>query len=256
MKHLEVKGVTIPALGFGTYLLRGTACTDSVLTALKLGYRHIDTAQMYRNESAVGKAVRESGIPRDQIFLTTKILASNLAPEDVLSSTHASQEKLDCEYIDLLLIHWPSATVPIDETIDAMNDLQEEGIVKHIGVSNFSVPEMEKAVDASETPILTNQVEYYPGRGQDAMLEYCQKNNLMLTAYSPLGKGRVIDDKTLDEIGARHNKTSAQVALRWLIQQENVVTIPKAGQESHIRDNFDIFDFELSAGEMETIQNL
>ncbi|MBS1271061.1 MAG: putative oxidoreductase [Candidatus Marinimicrobia bacterium] len=256
MKTLHIQGADIPALGIGTWQMHGSTCRKSVLKALEIGYRHVDTAQMYRNEEEVGKAIRESDISRDDIFLTTKVVQSNLAPSDVLSSTRASLDRLESEYIDLLLIHWPSSTVPIPDSIQAMNELQEEGVVKHIGVSNFSVAEMQEALNASETPIITNQVEFYPSRTRGAILDFCQENDLMLTAYSPLGKGRIIGHPTLEDIGEKYGKSSAQVALHWLIQQLNVSVIPKASTDQHIRENFDIFDFELSEKEMKIVASL
>ena len=256
MKTLELNDIEIPILGIGTWQMHGRTCRDSVRKALDLGYRHVDTAQMYRNEEEVGAAIRESDVPRDAIFLTTKVVQSNLAPEKVISSTHASLGRLNSDYIDLLLIHWPSATVPIPETIGAMNRLQDEGIVKHVGVSNFSVPEIQEAIKASDTPVVTNQVEYYPGGSQDRVLDYCQQNDIMLTAYSPLGKGRVMGNRTLKNISKKYGKSEAQVALRWLIQQPNVSAIPKASTQDHIRENMEIFDFELSEEEMETIASL
>ena len=256
MDILNVQNAALPVLGLGTWQMHGDTCRQSVRTAIELGYRHIDTAQMYRNETEVGNGLRDSGVTREEIFLTTKVIQANLAPEKVLSSTRESLQKLDSEYIDLLLIHWPSATVPIPETIAAMNDLQDEGVVKHIGVSNFSVPEMKKAIKASSTPILTNQVEYYPGRNQDTLLKYCQENERVLAAYSPLGQGRIIGHPVLQDVGKKYDKTSAQVALRWLIQQQNVAVIPKASTAKHIQENMEVFDFELSDEEMETVASL
>jgi diketogulonate reductase-like aldo/keto reductase len=252
MEYVTVEGVDVPALGFGTWPMKGEACRTAVEHALDVGYRHIDTAQMYNNEDAVGQAIVDSGVPREDVFLVTKILRQNLAHDDVLSSVEESAQRLGTE-IDLLLIHAPSRSVPIEESIGAMNELQERGTVEHIGVSNFSVEQMRQAIAASTTPILTNQVEYHPFKDQSEILEFCIENGVVLTAYSPLGKGRVIGDHVLEGIGEQYGKTAAQVALRWLIQQEMVVAIPKASSRGHIEENYDVFDFELSDSEMERI---
>jgi diketogulonate reductase-like aldo/keto reductase len=250
MDHVTVDDAQIPALGFGTARMTGEECRNAVADALELGYRHLDTAQMYDNEDAVGAGVRESDVPRDEVFLVTKLHPSNLAPSDVRSSFDASRDRLDTDYVDLLLIHAPRGTVPISETIDAMNGLQDEGTVRHVGVSNFSVSQLREARDASATPVVTNQVEYHLGANRDELLGFCRENDVALTAYSPLDVGDLSNDETLREIGDRHGKTPAQVALRWLVQQENVVAIPKAASREHRAENLDVFDFELTDAEM------
>jgi diketogulonate reductase-like aldo/keto reductase len=252
MEHVTACGVDVPALGFGTWPMKGDTCRTAVEHALDTGYRHIDTAQMYNNEDAVGQAIADSEVPREDVFLVTKILRQNLAHDDVLRSVEESAQQLGTE-IDLLLIHAPSRSVPVEESIGAMNELQERGTVDQIGVSNFSVEQMRQAITASSTPILTNQVEYHPFKSQSEILEFCIENGIILTAYSPLGQGRVIEDEDLDEMGEKYGKTAAQVALRWLIQQEMVVAIPKASTSTHIEANFDVFDFELGDEEMERI---
>lgn len=256
MDHVVAQGVRIPALGLGTYKLRGNEGLRSIEKALEIGYRHIDTAQMYNNEEEVGKAVRQSGVDREDVFITTKILRRNLEYDDVLSSVNGSLRKLGMDYADLLLIHAPSSSVPIEESVRAMNELQDEGKVENIGVSNFSVRQTQEAIEASETPIITNQVKYHPFYSQNEILDFCIENDVMLTAYTPLANGRVIGHDTLSEIGEKYGKTGPQVALRWLVQQENVSTIPKASSEEHLRENIDIFDFELTRQEMQTIFDL
>lgn len=255
MEYVTAQGVAVPALGFGTYPMKGESCRTAVQQALETGYRHIDTAQMYNNEAAVGEAIADADVPRDDVFLVTKILRRNLAYDDVLASVEESHEKLGTD-IDLLLIHAPSQTVPIEETIEAMNDLQDQGTVAHIGVSNFSIGQMEDAIAASDTQILTNQVAYHPFKSQTDVLEFCIENDIMLTAYSPLAEGRVVGNDVLQEIGDRYGKTEAQVALRWLLQQEMVSAIPKASSPTHIQENVDIFDFELTDEEMAQIFDL
>jgi diketogulonate reductase-like aldo/keto reductase len=255
MERVTVQGVDVPALGFGTWQLRGEECRTAVESALDLGYRHVDTAQMYDNEREVGEAIANAAVDPDDVFLVTKVLRRNLARQDLLRSVERSRERLGTT-IDLLLIHSPSRTVPIAESIGAMNRLQADGLVEHVGVSNFSVDQLREAIDASETPILTNQVEYHPFRSQADLLEFCIDEDVLLTAYSPVAKGRVVGDETLRAIGDRHGKTEAQVALRWLLQQENVAAIPKAAGPAHQRENLAVFDFELTDAEMARIFDL
>lgn len=252
MESVTVAGTEVPTLGFGTARLTGDDCAEAVVDALDIGYRHLDTAQMYDNEESVGRGIDESDVDREEIFLTTKLHPSNLAREDALESFQASLDRLGEEYVDLLLIHSPGST-PIEETVGAMNDLQEEGAVRHIGVSNFSTDQVEAAIEASETPILTNQLEYHPYEDRRDHLRFCIENEVLLTAYSPLDEGGVADDGTLTEIGERYDKTPSQVALRWLLQQPMVAPIPKAASPDHRRENVDVFDFDLSEGEMERI---
>lgn len=255
MDTVTVQGTDIPALGFGTAPMKGATSRSAVAHAIEVGYRHIDTAQMYENEAAVGTAIEHTEVDREDLFLVTKIHRRNLAYEDVLSSVATSLDRLDT-WIDLLLIHAPSSQIPVSESIEAMNDLQTEGQVDHIGVSNFSVDQLQSAMEASATPILTNQVKYHPYHRQDALLQFCLENDVCLTAYSPLAKGRVVGDGVLQEIGERYGKTEAQVCLRWLIQQDQVVAIPKAASAEHRTENIDIFDFQLTAEEMDRIFEL
>ena len=256
MEYVTVQGVEVPALGFGTWPMKGETCRTAVRTALEYGYGHVDTAQMYENEAAVGRAIADSDVPREEVFVVTKLRSGNLAHDDVLRTARESLDRLDTGVIDLLLIHSPSRSVPIAESIGAMNRLQAEGVVEHIGVSNFSVAQLESAMEASETPILTNQVEYHPFTSRSDLLEFCLEHGVMLTAYTPLARGRVTGDETLRAIGDRYGKIPAQVALRWLIQQEMVAAIPKAADPEHIAENVDVFDFELTAEEMERVFDL
>ena len=246
-------GAAIPALGYGTARMTGAKCQRAVETALDVGYRHVDTAQMYDNEAAVGDAIAASDVDREDVFVTTKINTGNLAYEDALTSTRASLDRLEVSTIDLLLIHAPRSHTPLEETLDAMNELQAEGIVEHIGVSNFSVEQLEAARERSETPIVTNQVKYHPYCGQGDLLEYCLDHGVCLTAYSPLAEGAVVGDDRLETIGDAYGKSAAQVALRWLCQQRAVAPIPKASSPGHIQANADVFDFELTAEEMNRV---
>jgi 2,5-diketo-D-gluconate reductase B len=251
MEYQTIKGEKVASLGLGTWRLSGEECVRSVERALALGYRHIDTAQMYANESEVGRGIRNSSVDREEIFLVTKVRTSSFSHDDVIRSTRESLKKLQTEYVDLLLMHWPNPSVPLGETLGAMTELQEEGSVKHAGVSNFSPSMVEKAT--RHAGVFCNQVEYHPYRAQDELLEQARGMDYLLTAYSPVAKGRVLNDATLKEIGEAYGKTPAQVALRWLIQQEKVAAIPKAASEDHLRSNFDIFDFGLSNEDMKRI---
>jgi 2,5-diketo-D-gluconate reductase B len=249
-----IKGEKVPSLGLGTWKLSGEECVRVVERALALGYRHIDTAQMYANEGEVGRGLRNSGVSCEEVFLVTKVRTSSFSHDDVIRSTRESLKKLQTEYVDLLLMHWPNPSVPLGETLGAMTELQEEGSVKHVGVSNFPPSMVEDATRYAT--VFCNQVEYHPYRAQNELLGQAREMGYLLTAYSPVAKGRVLNDLTLKEIGEAHGKTSAQVALRWLIQQEKVAAIPKAASENHLRSNLDIFDFELSDEEMERVLTL
>ena len=254
MEYQSIRGEKVPALGLGTYRLTGEACVRAVGRALSMGYRHLDTAQMYGNEAEVGRGIEDSGVERGEIFVTTKVWPSDFAHDRVKEKTRASLEKLRTEYVDLLLMHWPGDGVPLGETLGAMRELQQEGSLLHIGVSNFSPSLVEEAAEHAE--IICNQVQYHPYRRQDALVNQAQEMDYLLTAYTPLSRGGVQKDTTLREIGDAHGKTATQAALRWLVQQDKVCAIPKATSEEHLRENLDVFDFELSAEEMDRIYSL
>ncbi|WP_049889209.1 aldo/keto reductase [Natronolimnohabitans innermongolicus] len=253
---VDVQDASIPALGFGTARMTGPDCRRAVERALEVGYRHVDTAQLYENERAVGEALGASDVDRDDVFVVTKIHRENAAYDDALESTRASLERLGLSTIDLLLLHAPSRHAPLEETVRAMNDLQAEGLVDHVGVSNFSVEQLESARDHSETPIVANQVKYHPYHHQDDLLEYCYQHGICLTAYSPLAEGAVAGDDRLRKIGEPYDKSAAQVALRWLLQQPTVAAIPKAATREHIEANAEVFDFELSVDEMAAVADV
>ena len=254
MEHQTIKGEKVPALGLGTWRLSGEECSRAVKRALALGYRHIDTAQMYRNEDEVGKGMQSSGVNREEVFLTTKVWPRDFSYKRIIETTRESLKRLRTDRVALLLMHWPSEGVPLEETLSAMRELQEEGSVRHIGVSNFPPSMVEDATRHAE--IFCNQVEYHPYQAQDDLLEQAKEMDYLLTAYRPLSKGTILSDETLQEIAEAHGKTPAQVALRWLIQQEKVAAIPKATSEDHLKSNLDVFDFELSEEEMEHIFGL
>jgi 2,5-diketo-D-gluconate reductase B len=254
VEYQTIKGEKVPSLGLGTYRLTGDACARAVERALAMGYRHVDTAQMYGNEAEVGRGIEASGLDRGDVFLTTKVWPSDFAHDRVKSRTRESLKKLRTDYVDLLLMHWPGDGVPLDETLGAMRELQEEGSVLHVGVSNFSPSLLEEAIVYAE--VFCNQVQYHPYRNQNALLDQAQKMDYLLTAYTPLSRGGVQDDATLKEIGEAHSKTATQVTLRWLVQQDKVSAIPKATGEEHLGENLDVFDFQLSGEEMDRIFSL
>lgn len=246
----------IPKIGLGTWQMRGESCRRSVLSALEMGYRHLDTAEYYRNEEAVGRAIQESGVPREELFITSKVWSSHFQKDQVQQAGEDSLRRLGVDYLDLYLIHHPSDAVPLEETLAGMQALVDQGKTRFIGVSNFSVSLLERSREIAGAPIFTNQVKYHPFHPQEALVEYCQQEDILLTAYSPLARGGVLGDPTLKEIGNRYDKTPAQVALRWLIQQPMVITIPKASSEEHQKANLAVFGFQLNAEEMEAIRSL
>lgn len=249
-------GAEIPAIGFGTWDLRGRSCEACVDCALGTGYRHVDTAAMYDNEPEVGRAVRASSVPREEIFLTTKVWPDCAGDGPLQRSVEASLKRLGLDHADLVLIHWPNPDTPVAETMRALCDVKARGLTRHIGVSNFTVPLLDEAVARSHEPIVTNQVEYHPFLDQRAVLGACRRRGVSLTAYSPLAKGRIFDDAVLGEIGKAHGKSAGQVALRWLIQQDGVIAIPRSSKSAHITAAYDIADFELRPKEMSRISAL
>ena len=254
MKHVNVGGARIPALGFGTWQLEGDDCAAGVKDALAMGYRHIDTAQIYENEAEVGEGMAASDVPREDIWLTTKVWYERASADEVKRSTEESLKKLRTDYVDLLLFHWPQPDTPMEETLKAMAALQESGAARHIGVSNFTPSLLKQALGIA--PIRALQVEYHPFLAQEPLLALCREHDLMLTAYSPLARGRVLKDATLKTIGERHGKSPAQVALRWLVDQPNVSAVPKASSQGHRQANLDIFDFELTDADRGAIDGL
>jgi diketogulonate reductase-like aldo/keto reductase len=241
----------MPVLGLGTWELTGQTCIESVISALRLGYRHIDTAQMYGNEKEVGKGIWKSGLKREEIFITTKVSTGNLTPSRIRRTTTDSLEKLQSGYVDLLLIHWPTSEMDLEACLEAMFELRDKGQVRYVGVSNFDPPLFRKALSLG--PVLTNQVEFTPYDLEFENLEIARTNDKIITAYSPLARGAVTKDPILTEIGKKYGKTAAQVTLRWLIQLKNVAVIPKASGEKHLIENMGIFDFELSAEDIQKI---
>jgi 2,5-diketo-D-gluconate reductase B len=255
MHFVEANGAKIPAIGLGTWELRGRTCARLVEQALKLGYRHIDTAQVYENEREVGEGLRASGIRRDDVFVTTKIWTTHFAPNDLERSVKESLAKLHLSEVDLLLLHWPNPRVPLQETLGALARVRQLGLSRHIGVSNFTVALIEEAVAACPEPLVCDQVEFHPYLDQTRVRDACARHGLAVVAYSPVAKGRIKTDQTLARIGRTYGKSAAQVCLRWLVQQ-NVSAIPRTSKIERLSENIDIFDFELSAEEMALISRM
>jgi diketogulonate reductase-like aldo/keto reductase len=255
MLFVEANGAKIPAIGLGTWELSGRTCARVVEQALRLGYRHIDTAQVYENEREVGDGLRASGVRRDDVFVTTKVWTSHFTPYDLERSVKESLVRLRLPAVDLLLLHWPNSHVPLEETLGALAHAKRMGLTHHIGLSNFTVALIEQAVALSGEPLVCNQVEYHPYLDQTKVRAACGQHGMALVAYSPIARGRIKSDQTLAEIGRAHHKTPAQVCLRWLVQQ-NVSAIPRTSRVERLSENIEIFDFELSDDEMAQIAAL
>jgi 2,5-diketo-D-gluconate reductase B len=251
---LTARGVEIPKLGFGTWQLTGAKCESAVRDALEIGYRHIDTAPAYGNENRVGQGLHDCGRNRDEVFVTTKLWYTQLSEIGVHDQLEQSLRDLRTDYVDLLLIHWPSRDVPLAETLGAMVKARDDGRVRHLGVANFPSALMREALE--HAPLICDQVEYHPYLGQPALLALARERDLMITAYSPLAQGAVLRDPVVARIAEAHGRSTGQVVLRWLLDQPRVAAIPKAASHEHRRANFDVFDFELSDEERGSIAGL
>ncbi|HEY5684366.1 MAG TPA: aldo/keto reductase [Acidimicrobiia bacterium] len=251
---ISAHGAAMPVVGYGTMLFpEPDRAVELIGHALENGYRHIDTARKYGSEHWVGEAIRGSGVPRDELWVTTKVTEENARADDFARSVETSLETLGLDYVDLLLIHWPQPRVPLEETVGALAKAKQQGMARHIGVSNFTVALLDEAVAKCPEPLVANQVEYHAYLRQDKLRAACARHGMILTCYSPVGRGRLLDDPVLGEIAAARGKTAAQVALRWLIQQPQVAVVPRALEFEEIEENIDIFDFTLTAEEMERI---
>ncbi|HKK76048.1 MAG TPA: aldo/keto reductase [Saprospiraceae bacterium] len=255
-------GNTVPILGLGTYDATGDKGAKAVQMALEKGYRLIDTAAYYENEEAVGKGIKESGVPREEIFVTTKLWRDQLSYEQAKKGFEASRQRLGLDYIDLYLIHWPANAKNYDnwqkanaDTWRAMEDLQAEGKIKSIGLSNFWPEHLEALAQTAKVTPAVNQIEFHPGYWQPEVTHYCKRQGITVESWSPLAQGRVLENETIKEIAERHQKTIAQICLRWIVQHE-VMVIPKSSNPQRMEENKDIFDFELSDQEMEQIDSL
>ena len=254
---VEAHGARIPSLGFGTWQLEGRAAEEMTERALELGYRHLDTAQAYGNEAEVGRGLRRSSVPREDVFLTTKVWPDRYAPGDFRASVEGSLEKLAVERVDLLLLHWPQFDgTTLERTLDLLNEAREAGKTRHIGVSNFTTGLLDRAWEVTDAPLAANQVEYHPFLDQDAVLAATRERGMCLTAYSPVARGRVLGEPALQEIGDRHGVGPAAAALGWLLQQGGVAAIPKTSDPDHARANLRALDLELSEEEMGRISGL
>lgn len=256
MQFKNIQGIDVPEIGLGTYGLIGKQGEQVIKMALNMGYRHIDTAQDYKNEREVGNAIKQAHIKRDELFVTTKIDRNNLEPEKLLKTAESSLLELDLSYVDLLLVHWPNPDYDIEKTMEAMLSFRDQGKALNIGVSNFPLKLLKEVNEELAVPIFCNQVEYHPLLGQFDLLDYVAEQDLLLTAYSPFGQGKLVSHPLLTEIGNKYGKSATQVALRWLIEQEQVVAIPKASSKEHLEENLDIYDFVLEDDDFYAIDDL
>ncbi|HET8866071.1 MAG TPA: aldo/keto reductase [Gracilimonas sp.] len=256
MQFKTIQGVEVPEIGLGTHRLIGREGENTIKLALNLGYRHIDTAQSYKNEREVGEAIKRSHVDREEIFLTSKIWHTHLEKEDVLKVAENSLRELDTPYLDLLLIHWPNPDVDIEKTMEAFLSLRDQGKALNIGVANFPLKLLKELNEELAAPIFCNQVEYHPFLSQLDLLDYAAEQDLLFTAYSPLAQAKVNEDPLLKELGEKYGKSPFQIALRWLIEQEQVVAIPKASSEEHLRENIDVYDFVLEDDDFYAIDDI
>jgi 2,5-diketo-D-gluconate reductase B len=255
MHIVEAHGARIPFVGLGTWELRGRACARIVEQALRLGYRHIDTAEMYDNEREVGEALRASAVARASVFITTKIWPSHFAPLELERAAKACLARLRLAEVDLLLLHWPNPQIPLSETLGALSKVKQAGLARHIGVSNFTVPLIAEAVRLAGEPLVCNQIEMHPFLDQSKVTAACREHGLAVVAYSPIARGSAKKDAVLARIGAAHGKSAAQVSLRFLVQQ-GIAVIPRTSRIERLSENSAIFDFVLSDAEMAQIRAL
>ena len=252
---LSAAGAEIPAIGFGTSQLGD--CAEIVATALRLGYRHIDTAWKYGSEQGVGAGIKASGVPREEIFLVTKVSHENLRAPDFARSVDESLRNLQVDYVDLLHIHWPTIDkIPLAETVGALVKAKRDGLARHIGVANFNIALVEETMRLSPEPLATLQAEYHPYLDQTRVLEFCNLAGIVFTAYCPLGRGRLFKDPVIAEIAREKGRTIAQIALRWQIQQGNIAPIPRSANPAHMAESLAVFDFTLTDEEMRRIHAL
>jgi 2,5-diketo-D-gluconate reductase B len=252
---IDANGAKIPLLGLGTWELRGRACARIVEQALRLGYRHIDTAQLYDNEREVGEGLRASGVRRNDVFVTTKIWPSHFAPRELERSARERLMQLRLDEVDLLLLHWPNPQIPLSETIGALCKVKRDGLARHIGISNFTVALIEQALAASTEPLVCDQVECHPFLDQSKVMAACRRHGMAMVAYSPIARGDARGNEVLRRIGEAHKKTAVQVCLRYLVQQD-IVVIPRTSKVERLSENAAIFDFALSDQEMADVAAL
>jgi 2,5-diketo-D-gluconate reductase B len=251
---LSAHGAQMPTIGFGTSSLGD--CGEIVATALGLGYRLIDTAWKYGTERGVGDGIRASGLRREEIFLTTKVSHEYLRGDDFARSVDESLKNLRVDYVDLLMIHWPNPEIPLREPVAALAKAKRQGLARHIGVANFNIALLDEAIRLCPEPLVNLQAEYHAHLDQTKLLDACRRRGLIFTAYCPLGRGRLLKDPVLAEIAAQNGRTVAQIALRWLVQQGNIVPIPRSSNAKRMAENLDVFDFALTEDEMKRIAAL
>ena len=251
---LSAHGAEIPAIGFGTSSLGD--CGEIVATALKVGYRHIDTAWKYGTERGVAEGMRASGVPRSEIFLATKVSHEFLRADDFARSVDESLKTLGVDFVDLLLVHWPNPEIPLSEPIPALARAKRQGLTRHIGVANFNIAMLDEAIRLCPEPLVNLQAEYHAHLDQTKLIEACRRRGLIFTAYCPLGRGRLLRDPVLADIAARKERPLAQIALRWLVQQGNIIPIPRSSNPARMAENLGVFDFALSEEEMKRIAAL
>jgi diketogulonate reductase-like aldo/keto reductase len=271
MKYETIPNLTLPKIGFGTWKIGGTMSPNhsvdaqslaALRYALEIGYIHFDTAEMYgggHSEELVGQAIHGSGKKREDVFITSKVMPSHLRYNDVLNACENSLRRLQMDYLDLYLIHWPQTGLKFDDTFRGLNKLVHDGKVKYLGVSNFNLKLLKQSQELSASPIITNQVPYSVSERSyvnNGVLEYCQQNNILLTAYEPVDKGHLRSNKTLETIAKEHNATIFQIALAWLVAQPGVITIPMSFDPQHMRENFESADIELTREEFKTLSEV
>ena len=254
---LTAHGAQMPAVGYGTMLFpEPERAVRLIAHALQCGYRHLDTARKYGSEAWVGEGMRASGLPREDIWVTTKVTEENATADDFARSLETSLQTLGLDYVDLLLIHWPQPNVPLEETLGALAKAKRTGLAKNIGVSNFAVALLDAAVGKCSEPLFTNQIEYHAYIRQDKIINACRRHGVLVTCHVPLARGEVVTDPVIQEVATTHGKTGAQIALKWLVQQPDMAVVPRALEVSQIEENIDLFDFELSEDEMTRISAL
>lgn len=241
-------------MGLGTWDLTGEKCVEAVKFTLQLGYTHIDTADGYGNHKEVGKAIKDSGVSREDLFITTKVPRHLLAYDDVLSSCDRYLQELQTEYIDLLLIHWPNKDIPIEQTLEAFERLRQQEKIRHVGVSNFTIHHLED-IKQKGFKVVNNQIELHPQFNQNGLVNYCQENEITVTAYSPIGRGSSLELDIVKGLAEKYSKTPSQIILRWIIQR-GIIAIPKSGNPDHLAENFEIFDFELTDEDVQKMNGI
>jgi 2,5-diketo-D-gluconate reductase B len=255
MQMIEAHGAKIPQIGLGTMTLKGDVCVQAVKDALRVGYRHLDTAWFYGNEKEVGEGLRQSGMKRDDVFICTKVRETHLEPDKFRQSLEESLANLQLPYVDLLLIHWNNKDIPFKTSVGALCKAKKDGFAKHVGVANFTTTMLDEAWAVTSEPLVCNQIEMHPFLNQDKVLAACKKHGMAVVAYCPIARGKVPGADVLERIGKTHGKSAAQVSLRYLVQR-GACAIPRSSNPEHLKANLDVYDFELTAAEMAELKAL